>query len=67
MADVPSNHRHFEVFRHSLLFLVRLYLIRGFTVSEPHAEIVGSNPTGGMDFLSVVSVVCCQVEVSATD
>jgi len=27
---------------------------------------VGSNPTGGMD-VSVVSVVCCQVEVSATD
>jgi len=30
------------------------------------AEIVGSNPTGGMD-VCVVSVVCCQVEVSATD
>ena len=30
------------------------------------AEIVGSNPTGGVDVLSVVSVVCCQVEVSAT-
>jgi len=30
------------------------------------AEIVGSNPTGVMDGLSVVSVVCCQVEVSAT-
>ena len=29
------------------------------------AEIVGSNPTGDMD-VSVVSVVCCQVEVSAT-
>jgi len=30
------------------------------------AEIVGSNPTGGMDVcLSVASVVCCQVEVSA--
>ena len=28
------------------------------------AEIVGSNPTGGMD-ISVVSVVCCQVEFSA--
>ena len=27
------------------------------------SEIVGSNPTGGMD---VVSFVCCQVEVSAT-
>ena len=29
-------------------------------------ETVGSNPAGGMDVLSVVSVVCCQVEVSAT-
>jgi len=30
------------------------------------AEIMGSNPTQGMD-VCVVSVVCCQVEVSATD
>jgi hypothetical protein len=30
------------------------------------AGIAGSNPAGGMDVLSVVSVVCCQVEVSAT-
>ena len=30
------------------------------------AEIVGSNPTGGHGCLSVVSVLCCQVEVSAT-
>jgi len=29
-------------------------------------EIVGSNPAGGHGCLSVVSVVCCQVEVSAT-
>jgi len=29
------------------------------------AGIVGSNPAGGMD-VSVLSVVCCQVEVSAT-
>jgi hypothetical protein len=28
---------------------------------------VGSNPTGGHGCLSVVSVVCCQVEVSTTD
>jgi hypothetical protein len=27
---------------------------------------VGSNPTGGMDVLSVESVVFCQVEVSVT-
>jgi hypothetical protein len=30
------------------------------------AEIVGSNPTGGHGCLSVVSVLCCQVEVSTT-
>ena len=30
------------------------------------AGIVGSNITEGMDVLSVVSDVCCQVEVSAT-
>ena len=29
------------------------------------AGIVGSYPCGGKDILSVVSVVCCQVEVSA--
>ena len=34
--------------------------------SRSPAETVGSNPTGGMD-VSVVSVVCCQVEVSATN
>ena len=30
------------------------------------AGIAGSNPTGGHGCLSVVSVVCCQVEVCAT-
>jgi hypothetical protein len=30
------------------------------------AGIVGSNPAGGMDVLSLVGVVCCQVEVSAS-
>jgi hypothetical protein len=29
------------------------------------AEVAGSNHAGGMDVLSLVSVVCCQVEVSA--
>ena len=29
------------------------------------AGIAGSNPTGGMDVSSLVSAVCCQVEVSA--
>jgi hypothetical protein len=28
--------------------------------------IAGSNPAGGHGCLSLVSVVCCQVEVSAT-
>ena len=30
------------------------------------AGIVGSNPAGGLGVLSLVSVVCCQVVVSAT-
>jgi hypothetical protein len=30
------------------------------------AGIAGSNPAGGVDVLSLVSVVCCHVEVSAT-
>ena len=30
------------------------------------AVIAGSNPTGCVGVLSVVSVVCCQAEVSAT-
>jgi hypothetical protein len=29
--------------------------------------IVGSNPARGHGYLSLVSVVCCQIEVSATD
>ena len=31
------------------------------------AEIVGSNPTGDTDVCLLFSVVCFQVEVSATD
>jgi hypothetical protein len=30
------------------------------------AQIVGSNPTGGHRCLSVLSVVCCQVDVYAS-
>ena len=30
------------------------------------AEIVGSNPAGGHGWMSVVSVVCCQIEASVT-
>jgi len=29
--------------------------------------IVSSNPTGRRECFSVVNVVCCQIEVSATD
>jgi hypothetical protein len=41
-------------------------LSRRAAAGRSPAEIVGSNPTGGHGYLSVVSVVCCQVEVSAT-
>jgi hypothetical protein len=30
------------------------------------AGIVGSNPARGHGYLSVLSIVCCQIEVSAT-
>jgi len=30
------------------------------------SEIVVSNPTGGMDVCLLLSVVCCQLEVSVT-
>ena len=33
---------------------------KAYVCDRSPAEIVGSNPTGGMDVLSVVSVVCCQ-------
>ena len=39
--------------------------LRPKVCGRPPAEIVGSNPTGGMD-VCLVSVVFCQVEVSAT-
>ena len=38
---------------------------KAWVCSRSPAEIAGSNPSGGMD-CSVVSVVCCHVEVSAT-
>ena len=37
---------------------------KAWVCSRWHAGIAGSNPTGA--WMSVVSVVCCQVEVSAT-
>ena len=37
-----------------------------FCIRSP-AEILGSNSSGGHGCLSVVSVVCCQVEVCASD
>ena len=38
---------------------------KDYVCGRSPAEIVASNPTRGMD-VSVVSVVCCQVEISAT-
>ena len=40
---------------------------KAYVFGRSPAEILGSNPTRSMDVLSVVIVVCCQVEVSATD
>jgi hypothetical protein len=39
---------------------------KAWVCSRSLTGIAGSNPTGGMDVLSDVSVVCCQVEVSVT-
>jgi hypothetical protein len=41
-------------------------LYKAWVYGRSLAGIVGSNPTGGHGCLSVVSVVCCQVEVYAT-
>ena len=40
---------------------------KAYVCGRSPAEIVISNSTGGHGCLSVVSVVCCQVKVSATD
>ena len=50
----------------TLCFVVPQDLSRRAATGRSPAEIVGSNPTGGHGYLSVVSVMCCQVEVSAT-
>ena len=39
---------------------------KAWVCGRASVETVGSNLTGGNGFLSGVSVVCCQVEVSAT-
>jgi hypothetical protein len=39
---------------------------KSYVCGHSPADIVGSKPTGGHGCLSVMSVVCCQVEVSAT-
>ena len=44
--------------------LVRFQLLRGLRRGSA-TEIVGSNPTGDMS-VSLLSVVCCQVELSAS-
>jgi len=40
--------------------------VTGYLLPILPAEIVGLNPTRGHGCLSVVSVVCCEVEVSVT-
>jgi len=39
---------------------------KAWVCGRSSAEIVGSNPIGERGCLYVASVVCCQVEVSAT-
>jgi hypothetical protein len=39
---------------------------KAYVCGRSPAEIVGSHPTGGHGCLSVVSVVRCKVEISAT-
>jgi hypothetical protein len=41
-------------------------LSKAWVCSRSLAGIAGSNPAGGMDVCLLLSVVCCQVEVSAT-
>jgi len=64
-----------SVLRHKMLILVAYHrdgLVpvaarsKAYVCGSSPAEIVGSNPSGRHGCLSVVSVVCCQVEVSAT-
>jgi hypothetical protein len=47
-------------------YVTHICLIAGPSGRSP-PEIVGSNPTGAMDVYLLLSVVCCQVEVSATN
>jgi hypothetical protein len=39
---------------------------KAWVCGRSFAGIGGANPAGGHECLSVISVVCCQVEVSAT-
>jgi hypothetical protein len=39
---------------------------KAWVYGRPRAGIPGSHPAGGMECLFLVSVVCCQVEVSTT-
>jgi len=41
-------------------------LSKAWVCGRPFAGIAGSTSAGSIDVLSVVSVVCCQVQVSAT-
>ena len=39
---------------------------KALVCGRSHVEIVVSNPTGGHGCMSVVSVLCCQVDFPAT-
>ena len=57
-----TSYKHVHVSTHVLIPVA----VRSKVCGRLLAEIAGSNSTGGHGCLSVVSVVCCQVEVSAT-
>ena len=42
-------------------------LSKAWVCGRSLAGIAGSNPSGSMDVFLLVNVVCCQVDVSATD
>jgi len=67
----PAHHQELNDCSSSLWFYLRIVVTVVLCswsgrLTGLSAEIVGSNPTGGYGFLSCVTVVCCQVEVSAT-
>ena len=51
---------------YSIYNLVYVIIIMAWVCGRSLAGIAGSNPAGGHGCLSIVSVVCCHVEFSAT-